>query len=171
MKRISTALMVLSMLVSFSVGAQSQNNSAGGKGKINDFEFHPKFSYFYSAGSGAKKQTWLLLTDQTPSVQWTTAKDRTETLRQWCESKKAAFVLVELDNAAKPQLLSQCPGDGAIAMEMISTINGLDSVVLKFDVNDGKRMKGKLLGGNGNNGDMTYAEETKDYTFDAVVGK
>jgi hypothetical protein len=169
MKRISTAVVLL--FASFSLFAQSQNNTAGGKGKIYDFEFHPKFSYAHSAGSGAKKQTWLLLTDQTPTEQWKTAKDRTETLRQWCESKKAPFVLVELDSAAKPQLLSQCPGDGAIAIEMISTINGLDSVVLKFEVNDGKHMKGQLIGGEGNKGDMTYMEQTKDYTFDAVVGK
>jgi hypothetical protein len=168
MKLISTALM---LLVSFSLIAQDQKNTAGGKGKINDFEFHPKFSYVHSTGSGAKKQTWLLLTDQTPSEQWKTAKDRTETLRQWCEAKKAPFVLVELDSAAKPQLLSQCPGDGAIAVEMISTINGLDSVVLKYEVNDGKRLKGQLLGGDGNKGDMTYVEQKKDYTFDAVVSK
>lgn len=168
MKLISAAVM---LLLSFSLFAQDQKNTAGGKGKINDFEFHPKFSYVYSAGSGAKKQTWLLLTDQAPSEQWKTSKDRTETLRQWCEAKKAPFVLVELDGAAKPQLLSQCPGDGAIAVEMISTINGLDSVVLKYEVNDGKRLKGQLLGGNGTQGDMIYAEQTKDYTFDAAVTK
>jgi hypothetical protein len=170
MKLISSALIVL-LLVCVSLGAEDQKNTAGGKGKINDFEFHPKFSYVHSTGSGAKKQTWLLLTDQTPSAEWTTAKDRTETLRKWCEAKKAPFVLVELDSAAKPQLLSQCPGDGAIAVEMISTINGLDSVVLKYEANDGKRLKGQLLGGNGNNGDMTYVEQTKDYTFDAAVAK
>ncbi|MCI0442718.1 hypothetical protein L0152_05810 [bacterium] len=168
MKLISTAVM---LLVSFSLFAQDQKNTASGKGKINDFEFHPKFSHIHSTGSGAKKQTWLLLTDQTPSEQWKAAKDRTETLRQWCEAKKAPFVLVELDSAAKPQLLSQCPGDGAIAVEMISTINGLDSVVLKYEVNDGKRLKGQLLGGDGNKGDMTYVEQKKDYTFDAVLSK
>lgn len=168
MKLISTAVM---FLISFSLFAQDQKNTAGGKGVINDFEFHPKFSYAHSTGSGTKKQTWLLLTDQAPSVQWATAKDRTETLRQWCDSKKAPFVLVELDATDTPQLLSQCPGDGAIAVEMISTINGLASVVLKSEVNDGKRLKGKLLGGNGNKGDMTYVEQTKDYTFDAIVGK
>src|SRR5262245_18306414 len=112
MKLISIPTVVLILLISLSLMAQDQKNTASGKGLINDFEFHPKFSYADSAGSGAKKQTWLLLTDHAPSADWTTAKDRTETLRKWCEAKKAPFVLVELDSAAKPQLLSQCPGDG-----------------------------------------------------------
>jgi hypothetical protein len=112
-----------------------------------------------------------LLTDQVPSIEWSTTKDKTETLRQWCQSKKAPFVLVELDSENTPQLLTQCPGDGAIAIEMISTMNGLASVVLKYEINDGKRLKGQLLGGIGSCGENTYCEPTKDYTFDATLTK
>jgi hypothetical protein len=167
-----TLLVAVILLMSFSLTADESNNIASGKGVISDsFEFQPKHGYACTVGTGAKKQMWLLLTDQTPPADWTSSKNRVETLRQWCESKKAPFVLVELDSASKPQLLSQCAGDGGLAQEMISTINGLDSVVLKYEINDAKRIKGQLLGGNGNCGDMNYCEQTKDYYFDVALRK
>ncbi len=171
MKLMLTILVAGFLIISYSLSADEQTNIASGKGVMADFQFQPKYSYAQTTGTGTKKQVWLLLTDQVPSGAWKTSNNKAEMLRQWCESKKAPFVLVELDSTNTPQLLTQCPGNGAIAMEMISISNGLPSVVLKFEVNDGKRLKGQLLGGNGYCGENTYCEPTKDYSFDTTFIK
>jgi hypothetical protein len=171
MKKLILTVAVM-LMISVSLPADDPKNVASGNGVISEsFQFQPKHGYACTAGTGTKKQMWLLLTDQTPPADWTTSKNRVEILRQWCESKKAPFLLVELDSTNKPQFLTQCAGDGGLAQEMISTINGLDSVVLKYEINDAKRLKGQLLGGNGNCGDMKYCEQTKDYSFDVTLSK
>ena len=56
---------------------------------------------------------------------------------------------------------------------MLSTWNGLDSVVVKLDKPGGKRLKGTLRGGEGScpdqNGEQAYCTPQDDYTFDAPL--
>ncbi len=177
-------LVVLLLMMNLVMAADEKKDLATGEGVIplmsgdpdpkgdpesDHFRFEPRYGYAYTGETGTTKQMWLLMTDQDPAgIDWSTAKDRVEALRLWCESKKAPFVLVELDTGGVPQLLTQCPGNGGLAVEMISTINGLASVKIDYEINDGKRLRGHLQGGNGTCGEMTYCEQTKDYYFDVT---
>lgn len=172
------------LIVNFAIAAEEKKDLATGEGLMvgaaagdsasqsDSLHFEPRYGYAYAAGTGAKKQVWLLMTDQDPAgIDWAAAKDRTGALRLWCGLKKAPFVLVELNAEGIPQLVTQCPGNGALAVEMISTINGLASVQADYQINDGKRLRGHLQGGNGTCGEMTYCEQTKDYYFDVTLSK
>jgi hypothetical protein len=154
--------------------ADEKKDLATGEGiMIRDGEnviFEPRYGYAYSQTTGAKKQVWLLMSDEDPkSIDWTAAKDRTESLRLWCKAKEAGFVLVELDGEGAPQLVTQCPANGAIAIEMISVMNDLPSVQMFYEINDGKRIRGRMLGGVGSCGDKQYCEKTKEYYFDVTL--
>jgi|GEM_PF-4126036 len=168
-------------LSSIAISAEEKKDLATGEGlmvittgddQTENIQFEPRYGYAYASGTGSKRQVWLLMTNQDPAgIDWSTAKDRVEVLRQWCGSKKAPFVLTELDANGTPQLVTQCPGNGALAVEMISTINGLASVQIDFQINDGKRLRGRLQGGNGTCDEMKYCEQTKDYYFDVTISE
>lgn len=160
--------------------------SAGGKGTIEriveprtgkseQVTFQPRYSYAYSETAAGKKFTWIVLTEKEPPLKsWTAAKDRAEARRLWCGAEKTSFAAVKLDADWKVDLYFLCPGNGAVNTEMLSTWNGLDSVVVGFDVRDGKRLKGTLRTGSGACGDQesqAYCEATGDYTFDAPLSK
>ena len=75
-------------------------------------------------------------------------------------------------------LYFHCPGDGNVSTEMLSTINGLDSLVVKLDVHSEKQIKGTLKGGEGNcptpdgrnsEGQAHYCTEKADFAFDAQL--
>ncbi len=168
------SFVVLSICITGAATAEEKKDLATGEGiMMLDGEpvvFEPRYRYAYSVTTGAKKQVWLLMTDEDPvSINWNAAKDRVEALRLWCGSKKAGFVLVELDTEGVPQLLTQCPANGGIAIEMISVINGLPSIQMYYEINDGKRLRGRLLGGTGTCGDKEYCEKTKEYYFDVTL--
>lgn len=163
-----------------SLGAQ-EVGSASGKGRIDSgggelVGFSPRYSYAYSEGTGVKRFIWVVLTEKEPPLKaWASAKDRAEARRLWCEKKKASFVALKLDAAWNVDLYFLCPANGAVNTEMLSSWNGLDSVVVKFGVRDNKRLKGTLRTGNGScpgkDGDQAYCTPTGDYAFDALLSR
>lgn len=187
MPRTSYAFLAAALcLVSAPLVAQ-QIGTAGGQGTmtrqtgwnektkepvIEEVAFSPRFSYTYTEGTGAGRSTWIVLTEKEPPLQsWAGVKDRAEARRQWCKNEKASFVAVKLDSKGAVDLYFLCPADGAVQTEMLSSWNGLDSVVVKLDGKDPKRMKGTLRGGEGacsdDDGGTKYCTEQDDYTFDA----
>lgn len=160
-----------------------QSGTAAGKGSIERLQpsgtaehvaFSPRYAYAYGEGSGAKRSTWIVLTEKEPPLEdWLAARDAAEARRQWCEKEKTSFVALKLDPQFKVDLYFLCPANGGVNMEMLSTWNGLDSVVATFEVRDPKRLKGRILTGNGScpapNGGQAYCTATGDYTFDAPI--
>ena len=150
-------------------GEGTMSLEAIGEADAAPFRFAPKHSFVQRSGKGAQRQTWLLLTDHDPgALKWRAARPDVDTLRTWCGAGKAAFVLVELDAEGKPELLTQCPANGTLGIAMISVINGLASVVVEIENDDGKRLKGRVMTGNGYCNDA-YCEKTGDYVFDAAL--
>ena len=180
------ALCLLSALLSAPLAAQ-EIGTAGGRGTIsrqtgwNDktqepvieqVSFSPRFSYTYTEGTGAERSTWIVLTEKEPPLKsWAGVKDRAEARRLWCEKEKAPFVAVKLDAQGAVDLYFLCPANGHVNTEMLSTWNGLDSLVITLDGKDPKRMKGTLRGGEGScpdeKGGQAYCTPQEDYTFDA----
>ena len=161
-----------------------KSGTAKGKGVIERFgpeksemvDFAPRFSWAYREGTGPKAFTWIVLTEKDPPLaSWSAAKDREEARRAWCEKEKTPWVAVKLDAQRKVDLYFLCPSNGAVNTEMLSTANGLDSVVVKLDPKSGERMKGTLTTGQGNcpnaNGADAYCTPTGDYGFDAPLSK
>ena len=144
--------------------------------KSEKVAFSPRYSYAYSEGTGATKSTWLVLTDKEPPLkEWAGSKDRAEARRVWCGKEKASFVALKLDSKSAVDLYFLCPANGSINTEMLSSWNGLESVVVKFDTHDGKRMKGTLRTGQGScpgaDGKDAYCTPTGDFTFDAPMSR
>jgi hypothetical protein len=180
------AVVVLACVV-WACALQAQEaGSASGKGKIERIvdpktyqtewvEFQPRHSYAYTETTNGKPFTWIVLTEKEPPLKdWAAAKDRAVARQLWCGSEKTSFVAVKLDAEWKVDLYFLCPSNGAVSTQMLSTFNGLDSVVVGFDVRDDKRLKGTLRTGDGACGDQDsqgYCEQTGDYTFDAPLSK
>lgn len=172
------ALVVLAWCCAIgSLGAQAAG-VASGKGTIDSggqpVAFAPRFAWACAEGKGAKRSTWIVLTEKEPPAEkWAAAKDRPEARRRWCEKEKASFVAVKLDAAWKVDLYFLCPANGAVNTEMLSTWNGLDSVVLTFDNGDPRRLKGTLRTGAGScpgpDGTPAYCTPTGDYAFEAPL--
>lgn len=136
--------------------------------------FAPRFAHAYAEGTGARRSTWLVLTEREPPLKaWTAAKDRAEARRLWSERERAAFLAVKLDAEGKVDLLFACPANGLVNTEMLSTWNGLDSVQVAFEVRDGRRLKGTLRTGSGAcpgpDGRPVYCTATGAYGFDAPL--
>ncbi len=135
--------------------------------------FSPRYSYTYTEGTGAKQYRWIVLTDKEPPLASWAGKDPAEARRLWCGKEKASFVAVKLDAKGAVDLYFLCPANGAVNTEMLSTWNGLDSVVVTLDGKDPKRIKGTLRGGEGScpddNGGQVYCTQEDDYTFDAPL--
>ena len=161
-----------------------ESGTAGGKGVIERIgpvksemvNFAPRFSWAYQEGTGTKISTWIVLTEKEPPVKgWMAAKDRAEARRAWCEKEKTPWVAVKLDAQMKVDLYFLCPANGGMNTEMVSTINGLDSVVVKLQSGTGSRLKGTLRTGQGNcptsSGADAYCTPTGDYGFDAPLSK
>lgn len=139
---------------------------------IEQVSFSPRFSYTYTEGTGAQRFQWIVLTDKEPPLaSWAGVKDQAEARRLWCGKEKASFVAVKLDAQGAVDLYFLCPANGYVNTEMLSTWNGLDSVVVTFDGKDPKRIKGTLRGGEGScpdeQGKDAYCTLEDDYTFDA----
>ena len=139
---------------------------------VEQVSFSPRFSYTYTEGTGANPFQWIVLTDKEPPLEsWAGMKDQAEARRLWCEKEKASFVAVKLDAKGAVDLYFLCPANGAVNTEMLSTWNGLDSVVVTLDNKNPKRIKGTLRGGEGScpdeQGRDAYCTPQDDYTFDA----
>jgi hypothetical protein len=171
------SLFAAALYLSVAPLAAQETGSAGGHGTIagpaGDVPFSPKYSYAYTEGTGAEKYTWIVLTEKEPPLKsWAAVKDRAEARRLWCEKEKAPFVAVKLDAKWAVDLYFLCPGNGQINTEMVSSWNGLESVVVKLEKPDGTRLKGTLRGGEGacgENDKQDYCTQQDDYTFDAPV--
>jgi len=171
MKRI---FLILACFAAVPLFAQKAG-TASGKGTFDDLTFSPKFAYAYAEGSGAKRSTWIVLTvKELPSAAWS-AKDRQEVRQTWCAKEKTPFVALKLDADNKVDLYFLCSANGAMSTEMLSTWNGLDSVVVKFTQRDALRLKGGFRTGSGScpaaDGSDAYCTPTGDYTFDAPLTK
>jgi len=170
------------------LAASQSTGSAGGHGTIDRFSpdasspdsmktesvpFSPRFSVALKEKNTSGDSTWIILTEKEPPVaEWLAAADRNEARRTWCEKEKTPFVALKLDPEMKPDLYFLCPGNGRVNTEMISTINGLDSVVVKFETKEGAKLKGTLSGGEGNcpkDEKDQYCVQKSDYTFDAPL--
>jgi hypothetical protein len=68
-----------------------------------------------------------------------------------------------------------CPGDGRVTSEGLNVANGLESIALKFQARDAKRLKGTLRTGQGScpgpNDTQVYCKPTGDFAFDAPVSR
>jgi hypothetical protein len=161
-----------------------ERGTAKGKGVIERIgpaeseivNFAPRFSWAYREGTGSKAYTWIVLTEKEPSLEdWMAARDRAEARRAWCEKETTSWVAVKLDAEMKVDLYFLCPANGAVNTEMVSTANGLDSVVVKLERKSGPRLKGTLRTGQGNcptaSGADAYCTPTGDYGFDAPLSK
>lgn len=161
-----------------------ESGTAKGKGVIERIgpannemvNFAPRFSWAYREGTGPKTLTWIVLTEKKPPLKnWLAAKDRAEARRAWCEKETTPWVAVKLDAQMKVDLYFLCPANGAVNTEMVSTANGLDSVVVKLEPGSGTRLKGTLRTGQGNcptaSGADAYCTPTGDYGFDAPLSK
>src|SRR5215510_10816114 len=136
----------LGVCLTSSVLPAQESGTASGKGvmerigpaKSETVNFAPRFSWAYREGTGSKTSTWIVLTEKEPPVKsWTTAKDRAEARQAWCEKEKTPWVAVKLDARMKVDLYFLCPANGAVNTEMVSTANGLDSVVVKLEAGSG----------------------------------
>jgi hypothetical protein len=158
-----------------------KSGTAGGKGRIVSFvnpgtmekaevAFSPKIAWAVADDSGpAGRRIHVLLAEsEAPVVELSRARNRANARRTFCAEKKALFVDLELNDTGEVELLHQC-GAGHFGTEMVSTFNGLDSVVVVLEVFDAKRVKGTIRGGEGWCGEGKYCEQTEDYSFDAPL--
>jgi hypothetical protein len=139
---------------------------------VEEVSFSPRFSYTYAEGTGADQFQWIVLTEKEPPLKsWAGLKNQAEVRRLWCEKEKASFVAVKLDAQGAVDLYFLCPANGQVNTEMLSTWNGLGSVVVTLESKDPKRMRGTLRGGEGACQDeesrQAYCKPQDDYTFDA----
>ncbi len=158
-----------------------KSGTAGGKGRIvydvspatmekAEVAFSPKVAWAYADDSGpAGKRIHVLLAEsEAPAGELSMARNRASARRKLCAEKKAPFVDLELNDTGEVELLHECAA-GHLGTEMVSTINGLASVVVALEVFDAKRVKGTVRGGEGTCGDGEYCEQTEDYSFDAPL--
>ena len=136
--------------------------------------FSPRFSFASREGKGAEAATWVVLADKQPPVKdWLASTDQLNMLRLWCGKEKASFVAMSLDAKMAPNYYFLCPGDGRVTSEGFNVANGLESIVMKFQARDAKRLKGTLRTGQGNcsksDGPQVYCKPTGDFAFDAPI--
>lgn len=134
--------------------------------------FSPRFSFASREGKGAVASTWIVFTEKQPPVkEWLAAADQLTMLRLWCGKEKSSFVAMSLDAKMAVDSYFLCPGDGQITSEGLNVANGLESIVVKFQTKDAKRLKGTLRTGQGNcsksDGPPAYCTTTGDFAFDA----
>jgi len=97
-----------------------------------------------------------------------------EARRLWCKAEQTPFVALKLDAEWKVDLYFLCPANGGLNTEMLSSWNGLESVVVNFEQRDEKRLKGSWKTGSGSCPDASgsgqaYCTPTGDYTFDTPL--
>jgi hypothetical protein len=191
MKRQVLALALTLSLPAFLMVAQ-ETGTASGKGTIDRsvpgktaaalaeayeaVSFSPHFSFAYREGKGATASTWIVLTEKQPPLKnWLAAEEKLEMLRLWCLKEKASFVALNLDEKMAVDYYFLCPADGHVTSEGLNTANGLESIVVKFQTRDAKRLKGTLRTGQGScpgpNGTQVYCKPTGDFAFDASVAQ
>ena len=184
MKRSSSvALTVLAMAVA--VGARAETNVASGEGLIQamsadgqaaEGSLKATRAYAYATGEGDARRIVIVLTDiEPPRAAWDDAGDRGEARVAWCDAKQGSFRSFEIKASGEAQSTESCGSGGARDMGMVNEMNGLRSIVVKLEANDGKRVKGSVETGEGACGvsgqPPKYCTPTGSYTFDAELAK
>jgi hypothetical protein len=170
-----TKLAVAVLALSTAAAVRADSNVAAGKGQLAEgAEFAPHHAYAYSSGEGDKKRLFVVLTEvDPPRAAWDDAGDRTEARAAWCRSSKQAFVALEIKPSGEVDMVRKCDRAGMTRMEMVNVMNGLPSVAVKLETNDGKRAKGSIETGDGacgnNDEPPKYCTATGSYTFDATL--
>jgi hypothetical protein len=161
------------------LGAQTAG-TATGKGTIDNrgtpVPFVPRLASAYVQNFQALRFTWIVLTEKAvPAGMLAGAADHTEALRQWCEKEKTPFAALQIDAKSEVNQYVTCPANGGTNTEMVNTVNGLASIVVKIDARDATHIKGSLKTGSGacpGPGDtLVYCTATGSYTFDAAFVK
>lgn len=169
-------------LVFASLPALAQKSgTAGGKGRIiydlsrdtmekAEVAFSPRVAWAAvdESGPAGKRIHVVLAENEAPLRELALVWSRPAARMKHCAEKKVPFVAVELNAEGGVELLHQCAA-GRYATEMVSTLNGLDSVVVSLEAFTTKQVKGTLRGGDGWCGDGAYCEKTEDYSFDAPL--
>lgn len=135
-------------------------------------DFSPRFAFASREGKGADAETWIVLTEKQPPVkEWLASEDKMNVLGLW--KQKLPFIAMSLDSKMAVAYYFVSSGDGLVSSEGVNVANGLESIVLKFQARDVKRLKGALRTGVGNcsksSGPQVYCETTGDFTFDAPI--
>ena len=138
--------------------------------------FSPRFSFAAREGKGPTAGTWIVLTDKQPPIKdWLAAEEPLEAFRLWCGKEKASFLAVKLDEKMAPDSSFLCPGTGRVTSEGLNSANGLESIVVKLQTRDARRLKGTLRTGQGScpgpNDTQIYCKPTGDFAFDAPVAR
>jgi hypothetical protein len=138
------------------------------KGKIGEWgRFEAKYGYAYARGTGSSRRVYLLLTAE-PAADVVWRSNNLEALGKWAEAKQTPFVIVVFDDQGLPDMMVETSGDGEYRSQARSVINGLPSLEVSFDINDGKRLSGRLTGGDGNC-DGRYCDQRQNFSFDVTV--
>jgi hypothetical protein len=178
---------VITLVIFFSAGLlwAKDFGTASGSGKIERLKasgdsewvkFAPRYSYAYSEIIGEKNYTWIVLTEKEPPMKtWSAAKDPAEARRLWCEKERTPLAALMLAPDWTVNQYMLCPANGGLNTEMLSRWNGLDSIIVNFQVRNGNQVKGSLRTGQGScpdaKGEQNYCTQTGDYTFDAVFAR
>ena len=161
------------------LGAQT-TGTVTGKGTIDNrgtpVPFAPHVASAYMQNFQALRFTWIVLTEKAvPAGMLAGATDHTEALRQWCEKEKTPFAALQLDAKSGVNQYVTCPANGGTNTEMLQSVNGLESIVVKIDARDATHIKGSLKTGTGacpGPGDTpVYCTPTGNYAFDAAFVK
>ena len=165
----------VAMLALCAAAGLRAENVASGKGQLGEGEeFAPHHAYAYQTGEGEKKRLHLVLTEQDPPrAAWDEAGDRADARAAWCRSTKQPYFALEIKPSGEVDIARKCDRAGMTRMEMVNVMNGLPSIALKLDANDGKRAKGSVETGEGacgtNDAPPKYCTATGSYTFDATL--
>src|SRR5262245_39101028 len=169
-----------SALVALAVTAALSAQTPGtvtGTGKMDKagtpVPFAPHMASAYVQNFQALRFTWIVLTEKAlPAGMLAGTTDHTEALRQWCEKEKTPVAALQLDAKSGVNQYFTCPANGATNIEMVNSVNGLDSIAVKIDARDATHIKGSLKTGSGACPGPTdtpvYCTVTGKYTFDAA---
>ena len=166
----------------FASGA-SGADSASGKGMVpvenkgggpGEAPFAPKFAYAYASGDGDERRLVLVLTeDEPPRKEWDAAIDRGGAPAAWCSDGKGSYTSFEMSAKGEPKGMDRCGKGGMRSSSGVNVMNDLPSIQVKLAVNDGKRLQGTIVTGDGacssGNEPPKYCNETGSFKFDTTL--
>jgi len=144
------------------------------EGQPADSPFAPRFAYAYASGEGDARRFRLVMTDaEPPRAAWDAAVDRDRARADWCAADSGSYIAFEMKATGEPEGMDRCGKGGMRSSSMVNTMNGLASIQVKLGVNDGKRLQGTIVTGDGacgNSGEPPkYCTDTGSFTFDVTL--
>jgi hypothetical protein len=139
--------------------------------ETNKVDFAPTFAYAYPTVVDGRQTIWIVVTDQAPDTAALDGADnRGKAWQRACAGKHVRYMALQVDAKGLPIESQRCSGDGRANTARL----GPDMVMgdrgsVKFDVNDGKHVKGSMAIGMGMqrvNDVESFAETTGEYQFD-----